>query len=86
MTININNEEVAQLIEKMIALTGETEVEAVQQALVERIQRLSKENRQKRLRHFMETEVWPKIRPECAGVPVSEAEEATLMGYGEFGV
>ena len=90
MPLNIKNPEVERLVAEIAALTGESKTEAVRKALRERRARLafreSGENRQVRLRHFMEQEVWAVAPEEELGRKMSREEEEAILGYGPEGV
>jgi hypothetical protein len=77
------------LAAEVAKLAGESEEDAVRQALRERRERLApRPSRERRrpeggLRHFMETEIWPLIPEEHrGGPPMTRAERAELLGYG----
>lgn len=98
MDPNFEDEEIEQLAAEIARLAGESESEAVRQALRERRDRLeleaaqpaektSKRRRRPRtleeMLHFMETEIWPLIPEEHRGrSPMTKAERAKLLGYG----
>ena len=90
MPLNIKNPEVERLVAEIAALTGESKTEAVRKALRGRRARLafreSGENRQARLRHFLEQEVWPIVPGDELGRKISREEEETILGYGPEGV
>jgi antitoxin VapB len=90
MALNIKNPEVERLIEDVIAITGETKVEAVRRALLERRARLalhaSESDRWRRALRFLEREVWPVVPPDQLGRHLSRAEEDAILGYGPEGV
>lgn len=88
MALNIRDQEAGQLAAEVAKLTGESESEAVRQALRERRDRLSLEPKSKTrkpgdLRRFLETEIWPQIPEELRGrPPMTKAEKAKALGYG----
>ena len=83
MAIRIEEAEVERLLAEVVRLTGESETEAVRNALAERLERLAPTTRERRLRAFLEDDVWPNIPPEQLGVRLTKAEEARLLGYDE---
>ncbi len=90
MALNIENEETEQLAAEIAEIAGESEEEAVRRALRERRDRLEPPARPRGRRprtmeemlHFMETEIWPLI-PNRGGPPMTKAERAKLLGYGQ---
>lgn len=98
MALNFEDEEIEQLATEIAKLTGESETEAVRQALRERRGRLelaageatrpggAPRRRPRTLQEmleFMETEIWPLIPEEHrGGPPMTKAERAKLLGYG----
>lgn len=90
MAVNIKNTEVERLLEEVVAVTGETKVEAVRRALLERQARLGLRAHRvdpwQQAMRFLEREVWPVLPPEEAGRHLSRAEEDAILGYGPEGV
>jgi antitoxin VapB len=90
MAINIKNPEVERLVAEIAEMTGESKTEAVRRALLERQQKLNlnrnHENREARIRRFLEEEFWPTVPPEELGRVLTKEEEEALLGYGEEGV
>lgn len=88
MPLNIKNPEVESLAEDLARLSNMSKTEAIRQALLERHARMNAAdgsgNRAGRLRRFLELRVWPTI-PAEARRPWSKEEEASALGYGEFG-
>lgn len=88
MALNIKNAEVEELATELARLSHTTKTEAIRVALLERKQRtaalVSGSGREARLRHFLESRVWPNIPPE-ASRPWNRDEEDAAMGYGEWG-
>jgi antitoxin VapB len=89
MALNFGDKETERLAAEIAKLAGESEEEAVRQALRERRERLAAEPAGERrrpegsLRHFLETEIWPLIPEEHRGrPPMTKSERATLLGYG----
>ena len=89
MSLNIKNQEVERLIREVTLLTGESKTEAVRRSLEERCARLAyqgaAEDREGRLRRFLETEVWPHVPPSELGRTLSRDEEEEILGYGKDG-
>ena len=89
MSLNIKNKEVERLIVEVTRLTGESKTEAVRRSLEERRARLAYQgagsDRGKRLRRFLETEVWPHVPPQELGRKLSRDEEEDILGYGKEG-
>lgn len=90
MALNIKNPEVERLADEIAKLTGETKTETIRKALIERKVRLGsqvvQENRQARLRRFLERDVWPKVRKHARGQRLSKKEREDILGYGPRGV
>ena len=90
MAVIIKNPEVELLIEELVAITGETKLEAVRRALVERKARLvvgaSQPDRWQQAMRFLEREVWPSLPQGEIGRCLSRAEEDMILGYGSEGV
>jgi antitoxin VapB len=85
MAVNIKNAEVERLLDEVVGLTGESKTEAVRRALEERRVRLKRGGRSvTRLRHWLETEVWPNLTPEQRR-PLTREEEDDALGYGPGG-
>ncbi len=89
MALSSGDEETGKLAAEVARLAGESEEEAVRQALRERRDRLALQSGRERrrpeggLRHFLETEIWPQIPEEHrGGPPMTKAERAELLGYG----
>jgi antitoxin VapB len=94
MALNIEDAETEKLAIEIAKLAGESEEEAVRQALLERRGRLLAESDRKRHRprtkeellHFMETEVWPLIPARNrGGPPITKEEKEEILGYGPEG-
>lgn len=90
MALNIKNQEVEQVLEEVIRITGESKTEAVRKALEERRQRLEmrfiKPPTENSLLLFLQEEVWPNVPPHQLGKSLTKAEEERLLGLGEWGV
>ena len=89
MALNIKNSEVERLVDEVARLAGETKTEAVRQALLERRRRLvyrSGRNRRDQVMTLLELDVWPSVPPGELGRPLTEDEEAEILGFGPEGV
>jgi len=90
MALTIDNPEIERLADTVASMTGESEIDAIRRALEERKERLLKdetpEEKHRRLTHFLETRIWPHIKPEYLGKLISKEEEAEILGYGPGGV
>jgi antitoxin VapB len=90
MPVNIKNPEVERLLSEVVAITGETKVEAVRRALSERKDRLGARaahvDRWQRALRFLEREVWPALPPAEVGRRSSRAEDDSILGYGPEGI
>lgn len=90
MAVNIKNQDVENLLNEVVSLTGETKTEAIRKALEERRKRLSihfvSSDKYQRLITLLEEEIWPQIPADQLGVRLSKEEEEAILGYGETGV
>ena len=82
MALNIKNQEVENLLNSVVKMTGESKTEAVRKALEERQQRLALRfmvtQDDNWLNTFLGEEIWPQIPPD-------QLEEA-ILGVGDLGV
>lgn len=89
MALNIKNVETERLAAEVAELAGESKTQAVTVALRERRERLRKgetpDERSRRLRRFLEEEIWPQIPPDVRGKPITKAEREDILGYGPEG-
>jgi hypothetical protein len=91
MAMKFGDGETAKLAAEIAKLTGESEQEAVRQALHERRSRLearasSKVRPRKDLQRWLETEIWPQIPAELLDrEPMTKAEVEELLGFGPRG-
>jgi antitoxin VapB len=94
MALNFGNKETEKLAAEIAKLAGESEEEAVRQALLERRDRLQAGAGGKRRRprtkeemlRYMETEIWPLIPKENrGGPPITKEEKEEILGYGPEG-
>ena len=76
MGLNIKNIEVEKLAAEVAAMTGETKTEAIRKALAERKKQLTVPQRQRMdgMREWLERDVWPHIKPEFQGKPMTKAD------------
>ena len=90
MAVNIKNQDVENLLNEVVNLTGETKTEAIRKALEERRKRLSlrfaKPDKGQRLLALLEEEIWPQIPADQLGKRLSKEEEEALLGFGESGI
>ena len=90
MALNIKNAEVERLAAEVAELAGETKTEAIRKALEERRARLAlhgiQEDGGKRIREFLEREVWPLVPADVKGKSLTKEEVEEILGYGEDGV
>jgi antitoxin VapB len=81
VALNIRNTEAEQLAAAVARLTGETKTEAVRQALADRLERLQRERRGRRLADDLD-----EIALSCAALPVLDDRPADeIVGYGPEG-
>lgn len=89
MALNIKNADVEKLATEVAALTGETKTEAIRRALEERRARLAfrlaGRDRPRRLRRFVENEVWPLVPEDQRGRRLSREEEEAILVLGPEG-
>jgi antitoxin VapB len=91
MALNIEDKETEQMAAEIASLAGESETDAVRQAVRERRDRLGLRSGERRkpkggLRHFLETEIWPLIPEEERGKPpMTKAEREEILGIGPEG-
>ena len=87
MAIHIDKE-TEELAAQIASITGESEADAVREAVRERRERLElrasgKGNPRRDLQEWLETEIWPLIPEEDRGKPpMTRAERAEALGYG----
>ena len=90
MALKIESAAVGKLVKEIVALTGESETEAIGKALLERRARLRSqsvpEDRTARLLAFLEREVWPVIPEEELGRSLTKQEREEILGFGPDGV
>ncbi|HLX26991.1 MAG TPA: type II toxin-antitoxin system VapB family antitoxin [Casimicrobiaceae bacterium] len=82
MALNIRNPEAEKLAEELSRATGETKTEAVTRALRDRLMRVRRQRRGRRLADELD-----EIALRCAALPVRDARPADdILGYDEHGV
>ena len=76
MGLNIKNLEVERLAAEVAAMTGETKTEAIRKALADRKEQLSVPRRQRMdgVREWLARDVWPHVKPEFVGKPMTKAD------------
>lgn len=91
MALNIDDKETEKLAAEIASRTGESEADAVRQALRERHQRLGPDGGKRKpepgsLLRFLEAEIWPQIPAEERGrPPMTKAEREEILGIGPEG-
>jgi len=83
--LNLKSDEVVNLANEVALLAGETRTEAVRRSLEERRERLLAGSRRVSLRQFLERQVWPLIRADVAGMPLTREAEDLILGCGSDG-
>jgi len=90
MGLNIKNGEVERLAQEVASLTQETKTEAIRRALLDRKQRLLMRrggaSRYDRLRHLLESQIWPEIPAGLRRRGISKKEREKILGYGPLGI
>jgi antitoxin VapB len=82
MALNIRNAETEKLADSLAKLTGETQTEAVTQALRDRLARVRRERSRRRLADELD-----EIALRCARLPVRDARTPDeILGYDERGL
>jgi antitoxin VapB len=89
VALNIKNVEVERLADEVARLAGESKTEAVRRALSERKQRLAHrvdpDDRERRVRRFLERQVWPLVPADQFGRRLTPHEEDAILGFGPDG-
>lgn len=87
MALHIRDALVEQLVEDVTAITGESATEAIRRALDESKRRLDlPRDRARRVRAFLEREVWPFLPEPKARRRLNRAARDSMLGYGQKGV
>lgn len=84
MGLSIRSAEVDRPAAEVSAMTGESKTEAIRVALAERKARLiaaGGPDKRARAMQFLEQTVWPSVRPNALGKPVSKREVEKLLGF-----
>ena len=82
MALNIRNPETEKLAATVARLAGETKTEAVTKALRDRLARLRRERRGRRLADELD-----EIGRHCSGLPVRDDRSPDeILGYDEHGL
>jgi antitoxin VapB len=82
MALNIRNPEAEKLAQALARLTGETKTEAVTRALRDRLARVRRERRGRRLADELD-----EIALRCSRLPVLDARPADeILGYDDDGL
>jgi len=79
--INLKSDRVAALLEQITQRTGETKVDAVTQALEERLRELEAKDRAARTLTWLRTAVWPNLSEAERGKAPSKEEQEELLGF-----
>jgi antitoxin VapB len=81
---------VERLVAELSNLTGESKTEAIRQALLDRRARVrlrvTEGARKKRVRRFLEEEIWPRIPEDQLGKAPDKKEREAILAYGPDGV
>ncbi len=82
MALNIRNREADELAEAVSRLAGETKTQAVIRALQDRLARLKRDRRRRRLADELD-----QIALHCAALPVRDGRPVEeILGYDEHGL
>jgi len=82
MALNIRNPETEALAAELARLTGETKTEAVTKAVRDRLERIQRARRQRRLADELDA-----IAIQCAKLPVLDARDHDeILGHDEHGL
>jgi antitoxin VapB len=82
MALNIRNAETERLAAQVARLTGETKTQAIRAALRDRLTRLKRARRGRRLADELDD-----IAHHCAALPVRDVRSADeILGYDENGL
>ena len=87
--MRIDDPETERLIAEVARRTGASPADAVRTAVAQRLAALDRqalvEARARRLRRYLEREVWPLL-PVPRPTPMSRSERERILGYGPEGV
>lgn len=81
MALNIRNPETEELAAALAALTGESKTEAVTKALKDRLERMKRHRRRRRIVDDLN-----RIAEHCASLPVLDDRSPEEMLYDEHGL
>jgi antitoxin VapB len=82
MALNIRNAEAERLAARLAKLTGQSKTQAVTEALRDRLARLTRGRRARRLADDLDA-----IALHCAALPIRDARPADeILGYDEAGL
>ncbi len=77
---SFKSERVADLIDKITEVTGESRVEAVTHALEQRLVLLKRRNRAKRTLDWLEAAVWSQLGANDGKAP-SKSDQEEMLGF-----
>lgn len=80
---SIKSDRVAELLDELVAATGESKVEAVEKALEDRLRSQRRDSETERLVVWLENSVWSKLPAGVRGAAPSREEQDELLGYDE---
>ena len=82
MALNIRNPETERLANALAKLTGETKTQAITQALRDRLERIRRQQSERRLADELDA-----IAMNCAALPALDTRDADeIVGYDEYGL
>jgi antitoxin VapB len=82
MALNLRNPQVDRLVDELARLTGETKTDAVLNSVRDRLERVRRERRGRRLADELD-----EIALRCAALPSLDARsDDQILGYGEDGL
>ena len=89
MALNIKNAQVERLAAEVARMARETKTEAIRRALEDRKARLafksSPQDRVRRLKDYLQREVWPQIPFAARGKKVTKGQREAILGIGRSG-
>ena len=78
---SIRSDDVAELLDEIVEKTGESKVDAVRQALEERVERLRSQETADRALGWLRSSVWPRLPETVRGRAPTKEEQEDLLGY-----
>lgn len=78
---SIKSDRVAELLDDLVGLTGESKVDAVERALEDRLRRQRANAGAEQLVTWLESSVWSKLPAGVRGAAPSPEEQDELLGY-----